>query len=184
MAEASDKPEKDKKEKLSQWLQNKEQEFEKNPKDSAQKLDKHVGILNAEALSNETFVQKLDTLFTDISNRDTLELTGREIQKVKVMIEDDIMMTESVSDAVSIITENFKKRKVSIYREFEKIKKDSNKVLEVQEMSYRDIQDVINNYMKAHDMLMGDFSKDANDLFFNESDLDKVKPEIKKYDVK
>ncbi|MFC1671277.1 hypothetical protein ACFL20_12870, partial [Spirochaetota bacterium] len=65
-----------------------------------------------------------------------------------------------------------------IYRQFNKIKEESNKVLEVQEKTYRAIQEIKEKYKKAYKAIMGRYQDDRNRIL-NKSKFDNVKPKIK-----
>lgn len=182
-ADVSEKPDKEEREKLSEWLTEKDKELEKEPDDSVKSFKKQVQIIDMHTEKREEDIKKLEKQVAGADNEDEIKEAGLALDDAEDLTEDDIMLTETMSDALSVIASNFKKRKIKIYRDFEKVKKESDKVLEVQKQSYADIQAIKDDYVKTREKIMGDFKKESDKLLDNK-DIDNVKPEIKKYDVK
>jgi hypothetical protein len=165
--------------KTKDWSNKQDHEFEKNPKENTNEYKKYINSfkkrnreLRKEIAANKKDVRKAKT-------KEDLVKAEQDIDDSEEKIEDDMILNDTANGALQIIVNNFKKRKNKIYRDFERLKRESNRVLQVQRQSYRDIQAVRRAHKKAYQSIMGGFKSDK-DKIKGSVDFDSVKPKFKK----
>jgi hypothetical protein len=182
-AAVAQKPEKGSLDELVAWLKQKDGDIDAQPGDSARRYGSYVKSLGRESEETGAELGGVRAMITHAKKTEHLEHPEKVLQSAEEELEDNIMLTESVSEALTAIAENFKRRKNRVYREFERVKKESNAVFQTQKRAMDDIQSLKDEMKAARERIMGSY-RDDSQTFKQGVDIDRVKPEIKKYDVK
>ena len=116
-------------------------------------------------------------------NSNDLNRAGRAIDAAEENLEDNIILTETAASALEIIISDCKKRRDTVYREFERIKKEADRVNEVQQKSHAQIQALKDDFNKAVDRIMGAYGEKSKKIL-DDVNFDRARPEIEKYELK
>ncbi len=182
-AVVSEKPEKDSKQELAQWLEEKEGELEKSPSDNAKRYDEYVQSLGKENDGTKNDIKSAGKMVASAKNSNDLNRAGRAIDAAEENLEDNIILTETAASALEIIISDCKKRRDTVYREFERIKKEADRVNEVQQKSHAQIQALKDDFNKAVDRIMGAYGEKSKKIL-DDVNFDRARPEIEKYELK
>ena len=162
-----------------QWQNKRDKELENAPGEKGEKYNSYMKNFSTRNDETRGSMDSYRGMVKGAKNKKDLDMAGNAIGTAAEKTEDDLILNETANSAIEGIMDNFRGRKQDIYNTFEQVKRESNKVLEVQKQSYADIQAVMAEYQKAYEEIMGQFKKDS-DMIKKGFDFDSVKPEIKK----
>jgi hypothetical protein len=165
-----------------EWSSSKDSEFDADvPERSSRFKKQNDGF----ASRNKTNAEKIEELKREIirekekKDSDALEETGKDLDKQSEKIEDDYYQCDASTNAIDNIVNRFGKDKKKMRADFEKLKRDSNKVKEQIQRNYQAILAVKESYKKALEAIKAKYSSDKEKIK-GDVDLQKVKPQINK----
>lgn len=163
-----------------EWSAAKDSEFDADVPQRSQRFKKQTEDF---AASGEQSKKDMDKLKRDISekknDKDALEKTGEDLNKQSEKVEDNYYQSDAATSAIDKITNRFSQDKAKMRAEFEKLKRESNKVSEQQKRNFEAIQAVKESYKKAYEAIKNKFEQDKQNIKGN-VDLNKVKPTFEK----
>lgn len=163
---------------ISDWKKSREDDFESNPGEGSKRYSRYMKKFQESGEQSKKDVGERRAKLRNNKDKEALESAGEEIGKDENKIKDDLMLNETANGNIGIILNDYKDRKDAIFNEFEKVKRESNRVMELQIRNYQAIQAVKDAHKKAYENIMGQYSdtiKNIKEGFKKE----KVSPEIK-----
>ncbi len=163
---------------IKDWKNKKEKEFMDDPEDRADDYSDYVDKFkenSEEASGSMKDYKKL----AKTKEKKELGEAGDKIDTAEDQITDELMLNETVCNSIDGIMTDFRTKKKKLYSMFEKVKKESNRVLEVQQENYKAIKAIKEEYKKNYEMIKGQFRKDKENILKG-VDFESFKPKMKK----
>ena len=135
------------------WARNSNKSFQKNPWGSSNRYKKYMRKMRERNDSTKKKMEGWDT--SKRKSKKQIKKDAWHMKKSDEKTKDDILMNECANDNISNIINGFRKNKRNIYKEFYRIKKESNKVLQVQMEAYKNIQKIKDDYKKHYKEIVG-----------------------------
>jgi len=147
-----------------EWKTKRNEDLKKNPGDKAKRYSRYVKKFRERSDDSEKNIGACRKKVKQSKDPSSIQKTGTEIDMEEEKIQDDLLLNENSSNAIQEIADDFRSNKDNIYDEFERVKRESNKVLEVQKKAYEDIEAVKEEYRKAYEEIMGKFKDDKKKI--------------------
>lgn len=125
---------------------------------------------NAKAADNLS--GSVNTMSAEKSSKDDVVGMEQKAAKIENRTEDDYYRNEVQTDALTRVLNTFAKDKKAIYDKFEQVRKESNKVAEVQQKNLENIRRVREMFEKKKAEIFGKFQDTRNQIL---KDLEKNK---------
>jgi hypothetical protein len=163
----------------SEWMEAKDSEFDADVPEKGKRFKQQTDDFSSRGERSKKKIDKLKRDISDKKDREALEKTGDELDKEAETIEDDYYLSDASSQAIDRITNRFAQDKKKMRSDFEKLKRESNKVREQQRRNYEAVQAVKESYRKALEAIKAKYDEDKQKIK-GDVDLNKVKPQINK----
>ncbi len=163
---------------VGDWQKKRDQDLEKNPEKAGKNYDKYLKTFNKRNKESNKELSEADSTVKGAKNKDDISKAGKEIDSSEQKIKDDLMMNRAANLSIEGVLNDYKDRKGQIFDIFEKVKKESNKVLEQQQRNYEAIQKVKQAHREAYDKIMGKYQDDKNKILKGFKSED-VRPKFK-----
>jgi hypothetical protein len=166
----------------AEWAAAKESEFDADVPERSSKFKKQN---DGFASRNKSNAQKIEELKREIisekekKDSSSLEETGKKLDQQTEKIEDDYYQCGASTAAIDNILGRFGSDKRKMRDDFEKLKRESNKVKDQIQRNYQAIQAVRESYRKALEAIKAKYDSDKGKIK-GDVDLQKVKPQINK----
>lgn len=173
-----DKPEDaDNESSLKNWKKKKEKEFMNDPGERADDYSEYVEKFKDRSEESSENMKDYKEM-AGSKEKKKLGKAGTKIDEAEDDIKDDLMLNETVCDSIDEIMTDFRTKKKKLYSIFEKVKKEANRVREVQQQNYEAIKAIKEEYKKNYEKIKGQFRKDKENILKG-IDFDSFKPKKK-----
>ncbi len=135
------------------WARDSNKSFKRNPWAAGDRYKKYMNKMRERNNGTKKHMDGWDT--SKKKSKKQIKDDAWMMKKSDEKTKDDLMMNECANDNISKIIKGFKKDKKKIYDEFYRIKRESNKVLEVQLQAYKNIQKIKDDYKKHYKEIIG-----------------------------
>ena len=141
---------------LKDWKNKKDEELMQNPKSKGEEFSSYINKFNERSSKASDNIDDFDKDQSKAATmgKKRLEKTNIELENLQLDVTDDMILNEATNSSLDGILNKFKKDKGDIYNTFQRIKEESNKVLEQQRKNYEAIEAVRAAYKKAYDEIM------------------------------
>jgi hypothetical protein len=162
---------------LTNWKNNSDAQFEKNPGAKTESFNDYINTLNKRSQDSSRQIGSLEKNKENTSKlgQKDIENANQEVKKVESNATDDMFLNSATGSSLDGILNKYQKDKKGMYDIYLKIKAESNKVQEQQKKNYEAIMAVKAAYKKAYDEIMGK-NKSYMDKIKGGYDKEKVKP--------
>jgi hypothetical protein len=157
-----------------EWKSRQDSEFDADVPERSGKFKTYLDDFSSRGTESKNRIDGLKKDLSGNKDKDSLEKTGRELEKTNESVEDDYYLGDASGAAIEKIANRFANDKKDIRDAFQKLKQESNKVKEQQRRNYEAIQAVRESYKKAYDEIMGKQQENKRKILEG-VDLNKVK---------
>ncbi len=129
------------------WIEEQNAEFNDNPEETVEGYKEHIDAIEKDSdKTNE--IAKLQKDVKGLKDKTAVEASEKEIKSAENSLIDNLMLNRSSSQAIEDILQSYEDDKSRMGSEFEKLKKDLDKVKEQQERDLAEIKKIKEEFLK------------------------------------
>lgn len=147
---------------MDSWRSKSDTDFEKNPKKTSRGYQRQINTFKNRNSKSGKETQEIGSLVKSARKKQDVVRAGDNLSRTEESIEDDLLMNEASKVTIETIMKDYISRTDTIFKTFERLKKECNKVAEQQRKNYEAIQAVKEAHRKAYERIIGRFQKDRD----------------------
>lgn len=162
---------------MHSWREKKDTRFKENPSETSGQYQRQVNTFKNRLKGQNRKTRNIGTKVRRARKKEDVLRAGDDLAKTEEAIQDDLLLNEASKATIETIMKDYLIRTDRIFKTFERLKRECNKVAEQQRRNYQAIQAVREAHRKAYERIIGKFQKDR-DAILNPLNRDKVRPDF------
>ncbi len=162
---------------MDSWRSGSDEEFKKNPSQTSRGYDRQINTFKQRNSKSRNDTRQIGSMVRSARKKQDIVRAGDDLANTEESIEDDLLMNEASKATIETIMKDYLVRTDRIFKTFERLKRECNKVAEQQRRNYEAIQAVKDAHRKAYERIIGKFHKDR-DAILNPLKRDGIRPKF------
>jgi len=162
---------------MGTWRKKGNEDFKNNPSKTSGRYESQVNTFKNRLKVQSRETRAIGSKVRSARKEKDVLRAGDDLEKNENSIEDDLILNEASKATIETIMKDYLIRTDRIFKTFERLKKECNKVGEQQRRNYEAIQAVKKAHRRAYEKIIGRFKKDRDNIL-NPGNRDRIRPDF------